>query len=114
MAMYACKNIGCAINYCGTVKMSTPSLWEGSSDCQQEIKDFNKCMVDEQRRWNWMDKSQRPPMYDYVQQRIKEKALEQKYNLLSEEESSLLKQEIKEKFEAVKTEPVAKESEQTA
>ena len=27
MAMYACKNIGCAINYCSSVKMSLPSDW---------------------------------------------------------------------------------------
>ena len=30
-------------------------------------------MVDEQRRYNWMDKKERPALYDYVQQRIKEK-----------------------------------------
>ena len=33
MAMYACKNVGCALNYCSLVKMGWPSDWEGSSDC---------------------------------------------------------------------------------
>ena len=36
-------------------------------------------MVDEQRRYNWMDKSVRPPIYDYVQNRILEKLEEDKY-----------------------------------
>ena len=46
-------------------------------------------MVDEQRRYNWMDRKERPPLYDYVQQRIKEKALEDKYMglILTEEEN---------------------------
>ena len=47
MAMYACKNIGCALNYCSLVKMGWPSDWKGSSDCMEEQKNFNKCMVDE-------------------------------------------------------------------
>ena len=79
MAMYACKNIGCALNYCSLVKMGQPSDWEGSSDCMDEQKAFNKCMVDEQRRYNWMDKSIRPPMYEYVQNRIKERMEEDKF-----------------------------------
>ena len=33
MAMYACKNVGCAINYCSAVKIGSPQEWEGSSDC---------------------------------------------------------------------------------
>ena len=57
MAMYACKNVGCALNYCGLVKMGWPSDWQGSSDCIDEQKVFNKCMVDEQRRYSWMDRS---------------------------------------------------------
>ena len=57
----------------------------------EEIAAFNKCMVDERRRYAWMDKSIRPPMYDYLQTRIKEKALETKYHLLSEEEGQKLK-----------------------
>ena len=36
MAMYACKNVGCALNYCSLVKMGWPSDWEGSSDCIDE------------------------------------------------------------------------------
>ena len=64
--MYACKNVGCAINYCSLVKMSYESDWKGSSDCSAEIESFNKCMVAEKRRYAWMDKSERPPIYEYV------------------------------------------------
>ena len=52
-------------------------------------------MVAERRRYAWMDKSIRPPIYDYVQNRIKEKALEEKYGLLSDTESKRLKDEIR-------------------
>ncbi len=41
MSMYLCKNIGCAINYCGLVKMDFKALWENSGDCSREIKLFN-------------------------------------------------------------------------
>ena len=41
-----------------------------------------------------MDKSIRPPIYDYVQNRIKEKAIEEKYGLLNDTESQRLKAEI--------------------
>ena len=41
-----------------------------------------------------MDKKERPPMYDYLQQRIRERALEEKYGLLSEEEVTKLKTDI--------------------
>ena len=34
MSMLVCKDIGCAVNFCGLVKSDYPSLWEGSSDCQ--------------------------------------------------------------------------------
>ena len=56
-------------------------------------------MVDEQRRYNWMDKAERPPLYDYVQARIKEKNLEDKYMglILNENESMELKRAIREK-----------------
>ena len=94
MAMLACKNIGCAINYCSLMKVQYENEWEGSSDCTQEYKEFNTCMVAERRRYAWMDKSIRPPIYDYVQNRIKEKAMETKYGLLTEDESKNLKQEI--------------------
>ena len=33
MAMYACKNIGCALNFCSLQKMGSVMDWEGSSDC---------------------------------------------------------------------------------
>ena len=33
MAMLACKNIGCSINYCGLMKVQYENEWEGSSDC---------------------------------------------------------------------------------
>ena len=51
-------------------------------------------MVEERRRYSWIDKSIRPPMYEYLQNRIKEKALEEKYNLLTAEESQSLKEAI--------------------
>ena len=56
-------------------------------------------MVDEQRRYNWMDRAERPPLYDYVQNRIKEKALEDKYMglILNDNESSELRAAIREK-----------------
>ena len=43
-------------------------------------------MVAERRRYAWMDKAIRPPMYDYVQARIKERALEAKHAFLTDEE----------------------------
>ena len=66
MAMLACKNVGCAINYCSLQKQSYESDWQGSSDCLEEINAFNKCMVAERRRYAWMDKAIRPPIYEYV------------------------------------------------
>ena len=94
LAMYACKNVGCAINYCGLIKTGVESEWRGSSDCTEEIAAFNKCMVDERRRYAWMDSTTRPPMYEYLQQRIKEKTLENKFNLLSEDEGRRLRKEL--------------------
>ena len=53
-------------------------------------------MVDEQRRWNWMDKAERPPMYEYVQKRIVERVKEDKYMglILPASENKELKQAI--------------------
>lgn len=51
-------------------------------------------MIAEKRRYAWMDKKERPPIYEYVQNRIRERALEQKYGLLSEDEVLQLKTEI--------------------
>ena len=70
MAMYACKNVGCALNYCSLVKMGWPSDWEGSSDCMQEQKAFNKCIVDEIRIARAIPKEERPSVYDYVQKSV--------------------------------------------
>ena len=33
MAMLACKDVGCAVNYCSLLKMGYESDWQGSSDC---------------------------------------------------------------------------------
>ena len=54
-------------------------------------------MTDEQRRYNWMDKSIRPPIYDYVQNRIKEKIEEDKYLglILNDSESQELREAIR-------------------
>ena len=100
--MYACKNVGCALNYCGLVKMGWPSDWEGSSDCIDEQKHFNQCMTDEVRRYNWMDRASRPPIYDYVQQRIIEKTQEDKYLglILNDSESNELKEHIRKQNQA--------------
>ena len=97
MAMYACKNVGCAVNYCSLVKMGWPSDWTGSSDCIDEQKNFNKCMVDEQRRFQAIDKKERPPIYEYVQARILEKVEEDKYIglILNETENNELKEAIR-------------------
>ena len=70
--------------------MDYPSVWEGSSDCMDEISEFNKCMVAERRRYAWMDKAIRPPLEAYTYQRIEEKAKDRKYNLLDLEEMSEL------------------------
>ena len=56
-----------------------------------------------------MDKAIRPPMYDYVQNRIKEKALEQRYQLLSDTEQFQLKIEIKKKLEKEQDEKMLSE-----
>ena len=71
MAMLVCKDVGCAVNYCSLVKNT---VWDAGSDCQNEIKEFNNCMVSETRRYAWMDKAIRPPLFDYTYERIKERA----------------------------------------
>ena len=91
MSMLVCKDLGCAVNYCSLVKMDYPSMWEGSGDCREEIQNFNKCMVAERRRYAWMDKTIRPPMYDYVQARIKERALESKHAFLTDDERETIR-----------------------
>ena len=47
MAMIVCKDVGCAINYCGLLKQSLPMEWEGTEDCATELTQFNNCMVAE-------------------------------------------------------------------
>ena len=56
-----------------------------------------------------MDKSIRPPIYDYVQNRIKEKALEEKYGLISDAESQKLKAEIREAHQKEQIEQMPQE-----
>ena len=43
-----------------------------------------------------MDQAKRPNLYDYAQQRIKERALERKFNFLNEEEKLDLEKVINE------------------
>ena len=58
--------------------------WTGSQNCTKEFKELNSCMTAEKRRYSWMDKEVRPPIYEYVQNRIKERAMEANYELLSQ------------------------------
>ena len=85
MAMMVCRDIGCVVNYCGLIKKSYVTEWEGSSDCKEEIKAFNDCMTQERRRFAWL--TEKPPMYEYIQQRIADRNKNKKFLLvLSEEE----------------------------
>ena len=93
--MLVCKDVGCLVNYCSLQKMDYPSVWEGSSDCSEEISEFNKCMIAERRRYAWMDKSIRPKLYDYTWNRIQERMLEGKQNMLSDEEKFDLQEYVK-------------------
>ena len=88
--MLVCKDIGCLVNYCSLQKMDYVQTWEGSSDCQEEISDFNKCMVAERRRYSWMPREERPNLYDWAQKRIKERALEAKHKMITDDERSAL------------------------
>lgn len=101
MSMLVCKDIGCAVNYCSLVKMDQPSLWEGSSDCTEEIDSFNKCMIAERRRYAWMDKAIRPPLQEYTWKRIEEKRADAKYSLLDGEEQLKLRKMIAEMQEGI-------------
>ena len=40
MTAMICKDTGCLVNYCGLLKKSYPSEWEGSSDCVDEYQQF--------------------------------------------------------------------------
>ncbi|CDW90958.1 UNKNOWN [Stylonychia lemnae] len=80
MAMMLCRDLGCEVNYCGLVKKSYPMEWEGSSDCIDEIKQFNDCMTRERRRYAWLD--EKPPMFDYIQNRLAEKRKEKKFAII--------------------------------
>ena len=51
LTMMVCRDLGCEINYCGLIKKSYVTEWEGSSDCTREIKAFNDCMTQERRRF---------------------------------------------------------------
>ena len=90
MAMMVCRDLGCEINYCSLVKKSYVTEWEGSSDCTQEIKNFNDCMTQERRRFTWM--KEKPAMYDWIQQRVAERRKEKKFlNILSVDEQEAIK-----------------------
>ena len=57
--------------------------WEGSSDCADELRRFNDCMVRERRRFLWTET--KPPMYEYIQQRLAERRQEEKFQSLLQE-----------------------------
>ncbi len=91
LAMMVCKDLGCEVNYCGLLKKSVPMEWEGSSDCSAEYKAFNDCIAQERRRYAWQEN--KPPMYDWIQQRIAERRKETKYlNILKPDEIAALEQ----------------------
>ena len=91
MAMMVCRDLGCEINYCGLIKKSYVTEWEGSGDCSSEIKAFNNCITQERRRFAWQEV--KPPMYEYIQERIAERRKEKKFlNILSVEEQDAIKQ----------------------
>ena len=75
MAMLACKDLGCLVNYCGLLKRSVPSEWKESSDCVDEYQQFSECMKMEQKRWNWMPKEvkEKTVKYDYIMNRMQER-----------------------------------------
>ena len=60
IAMIVCRELGCEMNYCGLLKKSVPSEWEGSSDCSNELKNFNICLSQETKRYQWIDADKRP------------------------------------------------------
>eukprot|EP00347_Sterkiella_histriomuscorum_P006526 403352429 len=101
MAMMLCRDIGCEVNYCGLVKKSQPMEWEGSSDCVDEIKNFSNCMTQERRRYQWQEI--KPPMFDYIQNRLEEKRKNKKFaNMFTQQELEAiekLKQEDKQQLE---------------
>ena len=65
--------------------------WEGSSDCVDEIKTFNDCMVRERRRFQWSE-NKPGSMYDYIQERLEERRKEKKFTeLFTKEEIEAIK-----------------------
>jgi hypothetical protein len=65
--------------------------WEGSSDCSAEYKAFNDCIAQERRRYAWQEV--KPPMYEYIMNRLEEKRKEKKYlNILKPDEIAALEQ----------------------
>jgi hypothetical protein len=53
-------------------------------------------MVSERRRYAWMDKAIRPPLFEYTYERIKERAQLADHGLLNSEEKISIMNEIKE------------------
>ena len=45
MVAIICKDMSCAVNYCGLLKKSYAMEWEESSDCKNEYKAFTDCMA---------------------------------------------------------------------
>ena len=52
-------------------------------------------MIAERRRYAWMDKAIRPPLYEYTWNRVRERALEGKQNMLTDEEKFDLMEFVK-------------------
>ena len=78
MSMFVCKDLGCAVNYCGLLKRSVAMEWEGTDNCEQEYKQFNDCMTTEQRRYRWSDAKSTSTLYDYTFARKKARMQEVK------------------------------------
>ena len=53
-------------------------------------------MVSERRRFAWMDKAIRPPLFEYTYERIKERAQLANNGLLNEEERISIMDEVRE------------------
>ena len=100
MSAIICKDHACMVNYCGLLKKSYPSDWEHSSDCMDEYTGFQDCMKQEQRRWSWQKPNS--TKYDWIQQRLAERKLANKFNLLSDLEDPIRNKIMNEGMEEMK------------
>ena len=50
--MWACKDLGCALNFYGQIKIRAENeFWPGSRNGHDEMSLFQKCMAKEQRNF---------------------------------------------------------------